>query len=66
MPIRKPTDEKADVSLFKSYVLSLGEDTATLARGSGVSRSRIYAGLDPPLSDRAPLHVVVLHRHAAT
>lgn len=47
MPIRKPTDDKVDVSLFKSYVLSLGEDTATLTRGAGVSGSRIYADLDP-------------------
>jgi hypothetical protein len=47
MPIRKPADKKEDVSLFKSYVLSLGEDTATLSRGAGVSRSRIYAALEP-------------------
>jgi hypothetical protein len=43
MPIRKPTDEKVEVSLFKSYVLSLGEDTSTPARGAGVSRSRVCA-----------------------
>ena len=47
MPIRKPTDDIVEVSLFKSYVLSLGEDTATLTRGAGVSRSRICADLDP-------------------
>jgi hypothetical protein len=47
MPIRKPADEKLEGSLFKSYVLSLGEDTSTLARGAGVSRSRIYDALTP-------------------
>ncbi len=50
MPIRKPQDTKRDTSLFKSYALLIGEDTATLARLAGVSRSRIYAALDPDIS----------------
>jgi DNA-binding phage protein len=47
MPIRKPQDEKKESSLFESYVLLIGEDTATLAREAGVSRSRIYTALKP-------------------
>jgi len=47
MPIRKPHGEKKERSLFKSYVLLISEDTATLAREAGVSRSRIYAALEP-------------------
>lgn len=50
MPIRKPQDTRRDTSLFKSYALLIGEDTATLARQAGVSRSRIYAALDPDIS----------------
>jgi hypothetical protein len=50
MPIRKPQDTRRDTSLFKSYALQIGEDTATLAREAGVSRSRIYAALDPHIS----------------
>ncbi len=47
MPIRKPQSNKQESSLFKSYVLVIGEDTATLAREAGVSRSRIYTALKP-------------------
>jgi len=47
MPIRKPQDMKRDTSLFKSYALQIGADTAMLAREAGVSRSRIYAALEP-------------------
>jgi DNA-binding phage protein len=47
MPIRKPQSKKKKSSLFKSYALLIGEDTATLAREAGVSRSRIYAALEP-------------------
>ncbi len=45
MPIRKPQGTRRDTSLIKSYALQIGEDTATLAREAGISRSRIYATL---------------------
>jgi hypothetical protein len=45
MPIRKPQSEKKQSTLLKSYLRLIGENSATLARHAGVSRSRIYDAL---------------------